>query len=100
MFLIERLPKEATNKSGALGGPLDETTEMENRIVASLRSELQAPWMPEFCRIRAIEGLRNTESDAASSSNTLDARIAFRRFVPKKLSIPFVTHKDIAAGIV
>ncbi|XP_055626030.1 coiled-coil domain-containing protein 22 homolog [Toxorhynchites rutilus septentrionalis] len=99
MFLIERLPKEAVNKSGAPGEPLNETTELENRIVANLQSELQAPWMPEFCRMRALSGLNSTEHDTASSSNTMDAKIAFRRFVPKKLSIPFVTHKDVAAEI-
>lgn len=84
MFLIERLPKESADKAAGTGQPLDVTTELESRICASLQSQLQAPWMPEFCRTAA----------GPSSS-----QIAFRRFVPRKLNIPFVTQGDIAAEV-
>lgn len=87
MFLVERLPKESADK--AAGQPLDDTTELENRICASLQSQLQAPWMPEFCRM----------ADTAGSSSSQPAQIAFRRFVPRKLNIPFVTQGDIAAEV-
>lgn len=85
MFLIERLPKESADKAAGSGQPLDDTSELESRICASLQSQLQAPWMPEFCRM----------SDTAQPS----AQIAFRRFVPRKLNIPFVTQGDIAAEV-
>lgn len=85
MFLIERLPKESADKAAGSGQPLDDTSELESRICASLQSQLQAPWMPEFCRM----------SDTAQPS----AQIAFSRFVPRKLNIPFVTQGDIAAEV-
>lgn len=87
MFLVERLPKESADK--AAGQPLDDTTELENRICASLQSQLQAPWMPEFCRM----------ANTAGSSSSQPAQIAFRRFVPRKLNVPFVTQGDIAAEV-
>uniref|UniRef100_A0A1Q3F102 Coiled-coil domain-containing protein 22 homolog n=1 Tax=Culex tarsalis TaxID=7177 RepID=A0A1Q3F102_CULTA len=89
MFLIERLPKESADKAAGTGQTLDETSELENRICASLQAQLQAPWMPEFCRM----------TDTAGSSSSQPAQIAFQRFVPRKLNIPFVTQGDIAAEV-
>lgn len=86
MFLIERLPKESADKAAGSGQPLDDTSELESRICASLQSQLQAPWMPEFCRM-------------SGSSSQPSAQIAFRRFVPRRLNIPFVTQGDIAAEV-
>lgn len=87
MFLIERLPKESADNAAGSGQPLDDTSELENRICTSLQSQLQAPWMPEFCRM---------SSDSTSQPS---AQIAFRRFVPRKLNIPFVTQGDVAAEV-
>ncbi|XP_058831111.1 coiled-coil domain-containing protein 22 homolog [Topomyia yanbarensis] len=89
MFLIERLPKDSSDKTGGSGQPVDCTTELETQITASLQSQLQAPWMPEFCRFGALESLPST------STNASQARVAFRQFVPKKINIPFVTHSDV-----
>lgn len=40
-YLIERFPKESADKADCTGQPLDDTTELENRICASLQSDLQ-----------------------------------------------------------
>lgn len=84
MFLIERLPKESADKAAGTGQPLDDTTELEARICSSLQSQLQAPWLPEFCR---------------TADTSQQAQIAFRRFVPRRINIPFVTQGDIAADV-
>ncbi|KXJ77766.1 coiled-coil domain-containing protein 22 homolog [Aedes albopictus] len=92
MFLVEKLPKEAADKGPGSGQPVDSATELENRILSSLHSQLQAPWMPEFCQVGRPEGL-------ASGSGETPAQIAFRRFVPRKISVPFVTQGDVAAEV-
>lgn len=93
MFLVEKLPKEAADKTSGSGQPVDSATQLENRILSSLQSQLQAPWMPEFCQVGRPEGLSTT------SGGESPAQIAFRRFVPRKISVPFVTQGDVAAGM-
>ncbi|XP_062564380.1 coiled-coil domain-containing protein 22 homolog [Armigeres subalbatus] len=90
MFLVEKLPKDSADKGSASGQPLDSATELENRILSSLQNQLQAPWMPEFCQMGP---------QAAGSSGESQAQIAFRRFVPKKINVPFVTQSDVAAEV-
>lgn len=93
MFLVEKLPKEAADKTSGSGQPVDSATQLENRILSSLQSQLQAPWMPEFCQVGRPEGLSTT------SGGESPAQIAFRRFIPRKISVPFVTQGDVAAGM-
>ncbi|EAT38744.1 AAEL009388-PA [Aedes aegypti] len=93
MFLVEKLPKEAADKTSGSGQPVDSATQLENRILSSLQSQLQAPWMPEFCQVGRPEGLSTT------SGGESPAQIAFRRFIPRKISVPFVTQGDVAAEV-
>ncbi|XP_065080310.1 coiled-coil domain-containing protein 22 homolog [Ochlerotatus camptorhynchus] len=93
MFLVEKLPKDSADKAAGSGQPLDSATELENRILSTLQSQLHAPWMPEFCRMGLLEG--NRDGGVSDSQ----AQIAFRRFVPKKISVPFITQADVAAEV-
>ncbi|XP_058461138.1 coiled-coil domain-containing protein 22 homolog [Malaya genurostris] len=88
MFLIERLPKSSSDESEGTGQPVDDTTELENRITAKLKYQLRAPWIPEFCRVVNLDYLPNT------TSNALQARIGFRPFLPKKIYIPLVLEDE------
>ncbi|XP_053684089.1 coiled-coil domain-containing protein 22 homolog [Sabethes cyaneus] len=100
MFLIERLPKDTTDKAEGARQPADRATILENQIVSNLQAQLQAPWMPEFCRIDGTEPFVAPDKNPASTSATVaQAKIAFQQFIPKKLNIPFVTHSDLVKEI-
>lgn len=99
MFLIEKLPKDSTDKGAAGGGPVDRTTELEARICNNLHDQLHAPWMPEFCRIDASKGINIASNQAEAGPSRSPAQIAFRSFVPRKVNLPFITEGDIASEI-
>ncbi|XP_055527909.1 coiled-coil domain-containing protein 22 homolog [Wyeomyia smithii] len=95
-----RLPKESTDKAEGTGQPLDRTTVLENLIVLNLKTQLQAPWLPEFLRVGGVDNPLDPDKNSASgSTNIAKATIAFQQFVPKKLNIPFVTHSDLVKEI-
>ncbi|XP_055593218.1 coiled-coil domain-containing protein 22 homolog [Uranotaenia lowii] len=97
MFLIERLPKETSGSGTASGEPLDGTSKQEQRILANLQNQLHAPWMPEFCRLGAMENTSSGTSETGGMSS--QAQIAFRRFLPRKVTVPFVTQSDVVSEI-
>lgn len=84
MFLVERLPKDV-DKGGATVEPEDATTRKIHEIAGNIRSQLRAPWVPDFCR----------RAGSYKSGNAATGK----NFVPKRLCVPYVTQREVTEEI-
>lgn len=78
MFLIEQLPKDSTDAADP-EAPLDRVTDLENRILDSMRQQLRGRKDPA-----TPLDLRNATLGWAGSRS--------------RANIPFVTQSDVTAG--
>ncbi|XP_052888159.1 coiled-coil domain-containing protein 22 homolog [Anopheles moucheti] len=79
MFLIEQLPKDTTDASDP-EAPFDRVTDLENRILESMRQQLRGSWRTDPSPL----DLRNSSLGWPNRSRT---------------NIPFVTQSDVTAEI-
>lgn len=84
MFLIERLPKESEKLP--LAQPTDKLSLIEQDIARSIGVQLNASWIPQYCKKSGITKLSNV------------VVVQNNPFLPQNLHIPFVSmhfHVDI-----
>lgn len=89
MFLIERMPKE-TDKSGSFDiEHIDKRIILENSIARNIQIQLNAPWIPQYCKKFGVRIFGNIESINASNNG----------FLPINLIVPYATQQNITTEL-